>query len=137
MLTALSPGFLSHAKDPQPSKLKSWLRNDLDQLVSLVENLNGASDRSSVRAEIATAAHNLKGLSTTYGFPILARLCRRLQSLAEAPDSGAHNDALIELHALACLACVRDGATGERDEPLLSALLVGLENALLAYDLKR
>ena len=136
MVTSLAPGFLQQPTPDAPPSLQEWLRDDLDRLIRLVEGLGRTDDDEGLKQGIATAAHDLKGLSTTYGFPVLARLCRQLQRLVLEPDPRGNQNELIELYALACLACVHDGATGERGEPLLSALLVGLENALLAYDLK-
>lgn len=124
--------------DPEPlPDLESWLQDDLRRLVASVEALPECGDDANARKRIADAAHDLKGLAATYGYPVFARLCARMQSLAGVPLTRPNQRDLIELHALSCLACLRGGHTGARGEPILSAVLVGLENALLAYDLSR
>ncbi len=117
--------------------LSAWLAEDLNRLVTLSDLPHDAP----TLAALARAAHDVRGLARTYGFPVLARLCATVEALARnaaseimsRPARPLRNE-LIRLHALACLACVREGYTGERAKPLLSALLVGLENARIAVD---
>jgi len=134
MQTPMTTADLFPADEPLP-ELENWLKDDLKRLVASVEALPETGDDPAARRRIADVAHDLKGLAATYGYPVFARLCARMQEMAEVPLSRPNQRELIELHALSCLACLRGGHTGERGEPILSAVLVGLENAMLAYDL--
>lgn len=132
----------SHQTSAQPAldascelpDLRAWLGRDLDRLVALCERLPPVTDASLLRAEAARAAHDIKGLATTYGFPVLARLCQKLEALCRREPWSHTRLPLIKLHAYACLACVREGYTGQQGKPILSAVLVGLETARATLD---
>lgn len=126
------------APDPEPGcelpDLNAWLGRDLDRLVMLCERLPPVFDSMQLRSEAARAAHDIKGLATTYGFPVLAALCHKLEALCRREPWAPVRRPLIQLHAYACLACVREGYTGKSAKPILSAVLVGLETARATLD---
>lgn len=120
-------------EDDMPD-LRAWLARDVDRLVELADRYASDDPSDDNRRAVADAAHDLKGLALTYGFPVLSRVCRTLETLCRRETGTRVLPSLIQLHALACLACVKEGYTGETAQPILSAVLVGLENARLALD---
>jgi hypothetical protein len=105
-----------------------------------VAKLEGA--RQTVRSDGVTAetmeslylrAHDLKGLGTTYGFPLITRiaglLCRLIDDKQKRLDAPMP---LIDAHIDAIKAAVRDDIKAE-DHPVGQALVRELETRIRAF----
>jgi hypothetical protein len=106
----------------------AWLRADVDRLQALrSEAALGGWDE--VRQEaLRTAAHDLKGLGSTYGFPIVTEIAASLCRLIETEggrDLTKRNPHLACAHVDALRAVVRAEVTSD-DHPVGRALLAEL-----------
>lgn len=133
---AIDPAAIAKAE----AALKGLSGNFAQWLNDEVTKLEGA--RQTVRTEGAThenmeslylRAHDLKGLGTTYGFPLITRiaglLCRLIddkQKRLSAPM------ALVDAHIDAIKAAVRDDIKGE-DHPVGQALVRELEKRIREF----
>jgi hypothetical protein len=127
---AIDPAAIAKAE----AALKSLSGNFEQWLNDEIVKLEGA--RQAVRSQGATAetmeslylrAHDLKGLGTTYGYPLITRiaglLCRLIDDKSKrltAPMS------LIDDHIDAIKAAVRENMTAD-DHPIGAALVAELE----------
>jgi hypothetical protein len=88
---------------------------------------------------VACAAHDLKGVGSTYGFPLVtdiaASLCRMVEC-DEGKAAAQTEPGLVCAHVDAVRAVVRQGVTS-RAEPLGKALLEALEARVDALGLPR
>ena len=132
MLLSAAETEISSQNFDEPD-LIDWLRTDIRYLVALATASSDAS-APTIQRDLATVAHDIKGLAATYGFPVLSRVCRTLEELATEASRHPHRLELIRLHALACQALVNEGYTGLTGNPMLSAVLVGLGNARIALE---
>ena len=78
-------------------------------------------------------AHDLKGLGTTYGFPLVSRigglLCRLIEDKTQRMTAPM---ALIDAHILSIKAAVRDGIKSE-EHPVGKILIQELEGRIKAF----
>jgi hypothetical protein len=83
--------------------------------------------------ELYICAHDLKGLGTTYEFPLITRLAGSLCRLIEEPRARlAAPAALIDAHIDAIRASLRDDIRND-DDPTVKALTGGLEESVARY----
>jgi len=120
--------------------LKSLSGNFLEWLGEEVSKLDAA--RAATRTEgmsgqngeaLYICAHDLKGLGTTYEFPLITRLAGSLCRLVEEPSLRLTAPAaLIDAHIDAIRASLRDDIRTD-DDPTVKALVVGLEESVVRY----
>lgn len=95
------------------SQFDQWMQTDLNKLRSSWADALAQDTPENYRA-LFTAAHNIRGVAGSYGYPAISRLCGSLCSLLGSSKPG-DNSALINLHIEACRAAHtsvgRDGAT--------------------------
>jgi len=109
--------------------MQQWIDADMAQLQSLRLAAEAAHwDAASIDA-LMGAAHDLKGLGATYGFPLVTAIAASLCRLTET-DAGkalvTRDPALARAHVDALRAIVRDGIRAP-DHPLGAALRQTLE----------
>ncbi|MBS0386380.1 MAG: Hpt domain-containing protein [Proteobacteria bacterium] len=104
--------------------MQQWINADIVQLQNLrlaAETANWSA--TSVEA-LLCAAHDLKGLGATYGYPLVTQIAASLCRLTET-DSGkaavARDPTLARAHVDALRAVVRDGIRSQ-NHPIGSAL---------------
>ena len=106
-----------------------WLEDDMARIQELrhAADANGWSDQA--QDALHNAAHDLKGLGATYGFPIVtsiaASLCRLIETL-DGKMAARRAPALAHAHVDALRAVVRSGVRNA-DHPVGLALLRELE----------
>lgn len=135
-LGAIDPAAIAKAE----AALKSLSGNFAQWLNDEITKLEGA--RQTVRAEGVTAenmeslylrAHDLKGLGSTYEFPIITRMAGSLCKLIDDPDKRTNAPLfLIDAHIDAIKAIVSDQIKDE-DHPVGVALSVELERKVSAH----
>ncbi len=77
--------------------------------------------------------HDLKGLGTTYGFPLITRIAGSLCKLMDEPDKRHEAPMfLVDAHIDAIRAAVRDNIC-DTDHPVGKILADELEGRVLAY----
>ncbi|MEM6899143.1 MAG: Hpt domain-containing protein [Pseudomonadota bacterium] len=102
----------------------TWLRRDLDRLYSTWEDTQADQDNMS---KFVRAAHDLKGMSGTYGYPSIERLMTSLDTLLTS-QSDATNFALINLHVEACRAAFAQGLRGDASDAVADSVCSALED---------
>lgn len=110
------------------AQFDEWMQAEVTKLANTrdVAKADGWSDAAI--AEIFTCSHDIKGLGTTYKFPIASQLANSLCSLLEAPRDGLDRRSLVHLisaHVDALRAVVRDGVRDD-SHPVARALLTEL-----------
>lgn len=105
----------------------SWLDDELQRIEGAWEKGRKLDDRENQLNELYGYSHDLKGLATTYGYPLITRyaasLCRLIAtetSRAVAPAS------LIDAHVKACRTAMRQQIKTS-DHPVGVALAEELE----------
>jgi len=116
-------GEISSAMQSLASGMGDWLKSDMDRL-NEARNAFLADQRSHDRIkDLHRAAHDLKGLGVTYGYPIVSAiadtLCKSINAMIERGDLpedlvNAHVDALRAVVNLE----LRDATSGPADELL-------------------
>ena len=72
-------------------------------------NARSLTDRETQLSEVFGASHDLKGLATTYGYPLITRYADSLCKLLATEESRAIAPVqLIEAHIHACRIAMRD-----------------------------
>lgn len=104
-----------------------WLNDEITRVEQAWSDGKNLSNREEQLTAVYGASHDLKGLATTYGYPLITRyansLCRLLAtdtSRKVAPGS------LIEAHVYACRTAMRQSIKAP-DHPVGVALAVELE----------
>jgi hypothetical protein len=134
-LGALDPAAIARAE----AALKSLSGNFLQWLNDEIVKLEAARD--AIRSEGATPqglealymrAHDLKGLGTTYGFPLITRMSASLCLLLDSAEKRARAPIdLVEGHVEAIRTAARDDIKTD-DHPVGRALIERLEAEVAA-----
>jgi hypothetical protein len=129
-LTALDPSAIAKAE----AALKSLSGNFVQWLNDEVTKLEAA--RQVIRTEglspqnleaLYLRAHDLKGLGTTYGYPLITRIAASLCVLTDDAEKRTHAPiALVDAHIDAIRAAVRDDIKTD-DHPIGQVLVQELE----------
>ena len=119
------------ATSPQPAsvaqKQQGWMRRDLTRLTNAWSDLRIDNDDQAKLKNLRIAAHNLKGMGTTYGYSAISRLCKSLDRLLN-DDAWRDNAELIDLHISACNAAAQsEPKTDEDIDPVSSSVCDALE----------
>jgi len=108
---------------------EGWLNADIATLQSARIAADRAGWNDAALDALWRTAHNLKGMGSTYGYPIVTRiaasLCRLIESQAGKSAARA-NPNLIDAHVDGLRAAVRDRIASDH-HPLARALVQALE----------
>lgn len=110
------------------SQFDSWLMDEIKKL----EDVQATIKAEGMTAENAEAlfyrAHDLKGLGTTYGYPLITRIAGSLCKMIDDEEKRATAPrVLVDAHLDAIRAIVRDQIKAE-DHPMGKILAVTLED---------
>src|ERR1700761_7888794 len=132
---ALNPGAVAKAEAALKSlsnQFAQWMQDELNKLEPARTAVKTQGMNAATGAQLYTHAHDLKGLGTTYEFPIVTRiagsLCKLIEEPAERATAPMH---LVDGHIDAIKACVRDGIK-TADHPMGKALAEALEQQVKA-----
>jgi chemotaxis protein histidine kinase CheA len=105
------------------SQFGDWLNEELAKLEAKHKTAIAPGASADAMEDFYRTAHDLKGLGTTYGYPIVSQFAGSLCKLIDSPDARArasHN--LLTAHVGAIIAAVRQKVT-DSNHPIGAALL--------------
>lgn len=109
--------------------MQEWLNADMERLQGARAEAESANWSFSALAKLCGVAHDIKGLGTTYGYPLATQIGASLCRLIETESGKAlaqHDPTLVMAHVDALRAAVRDQVTTDQ-HPVGRALLLALE----------
>jgi hypothetical protein len=116
------------AMEAMSDQFGGWL---LEELGKLEATHKATTQPGAGEAELGTfyrCAHDLKGLGTTYGYPIISEFADSLCQLLDSPEARAHAPkAVLDGHVKAIVASVNQKIT-TNDHPVGRALLTELRD---------
>jgi Hpt domain len=109
---ALNPGAVAKAEaalKSLSSQFSQWLQDELSKLEAALAAVHAEGMNAETGAKLYTHAHDLKGLGTTYEYPIVTRIAGSLCKLIEDPAKRLSAPMqLVDAHVTAIRASVRD-----------------------------
>jgi hypothetical protein len=115
------------------SQYGAWMQEELDKLDRARSAVAADGLSEEAAAALNARAHDLKGLGTTYGFPLVSRLAASLGRLLEDDERRTAAPLfLVDAHLNAIKAAVRDEVR-DCDHPVGRTLVFELEGLVKAY----
>jgi hypothetical protein len=115
------------------SQFAKWLQDELEKLdaARAAVHIHGLTKETA--DQLYTHAHDLKGLGTTYEFPIITRMAGSLCKLMETSEARRNAPlALVDAHINAIKAAVRDDIRDDQN-PTGRVVAEELERKVAAY----
>jgi hypothetical protein len=110
-----------------------WLNDELTKLEAARQTVRTAGVTTESMESLYLRAHDLKGLGTTYGFPLVTRIAGLLCRLIDDKDKRLSAPmSLVDAHIDAIKAAVRDDIKDE-GHPVGKALVQELESRVKEY----
>lgn len=115
------------------SQFGDWLNDELAKLEASHKAVLSTGLAEKELEEFYRRAHDLKGLGTTYGFPIVSQFAASLCKLIDSPEGRAKAPSqILDAHVAAIGAAVRQKITTS-DHPIGKALLGELMSQVARY----
>ncbi len=109
-----------------------WLGEEVTKLEAYMVEVRKTGLAGAMGEMLFTTAHDLRGLGTTYEFPIITRMAGSLSKLIDTEDKRASAPVpLIEAHVGAIRAAIVQNIRDERD-PIGKALAEELESQVVS-----
>ncbi len=132
---ALNPGAVAKAEAALKSlsgQFSQWLQDELGKLEAARGAIRAQGLNAETGSRLYTHAHDLKGLGTTYEFPIVTRMAGSLCKLIEDPAKRMSAPmGLVDAHIDAIRAAVRDGIK-DASHPMGKVICEELERQVAA-----
>jgi len=132
---ALNPGAVAKAEAALKSlsgQFSQWLQDELSKLEAARAAIRAEGLNAETGSRLYTHAHDLKGLGTTYEFPIVTRMAGSLCKLIEDPAKRMSAPmSLVDAHIDAIRASVRDGIK-DASHPMGKVICEELERQVAA-----
>ena len=110
-----------------------WLQDEIDKLDAARADIAAQGMNTETAEALYLRAHDLKGLGTTYEFPLVTRIARSLCQLLDQPQSrGEAPLFLADAHIHAIKAAVRDNIR-DASHPIGKILVEELEGRVKAH----
>ncbi|GBF57074.1 hypothetical protein PbB2_00733 [Candidatus Phycosocius bacilliformis] len=110
-----------------------WLNDELTKLEAAYSVVKQAGSGEHELEEFYRRAHDLKGLGTTYGFPIVSQFAASLCKLIDSPEGRAKAPRqILDAHVGAIVAAVRQNIK-DSEHPIGRALLTELQTQVNRY----
>tara|TARA_R110000787_G_scaffold47716_12_gene115618 strand:+ start:1029 stop:1589 length:561 start_codon:yes stop_codon:yes gene_type:complete len=119
------------AVDSLSEQFDAWMSADLDKLIAAWAAANSPDATPEEYRAVFMAAHNIRGVAGSYGYPAISRLCGSLSTLLSDTHPG-ENSALINLHVEACRAAFVGVGKGDSSELVADAVCDALEQTVAA-----
>jgi HPt (histidine-containing phosphotransfer) domain-containing protein len=104
-----------------------WLDEELEKLEAAHSAVSAKDSGEFELEEFYRRAHDLKGLGTTYGFPIVSQFAASLCKLLDSQEARARAPRMVfDGHVAAIIASVRQNITTS-EHPMGAALLIELQ----------
>lgn len=111
-LSALDPAAIAKAEAALKSlsgNFAQWLQDEITKLETARQAIRTDGMTPATVESLYLRAHDLKGLGTTYGFPLITRIAASLCVLTDDAEKRTHAPmALVDAHIDAIRAAVRD-----------------------------
>jgi chemotaxis protein histidine kinase CheA len=109
------------------SQFSGWLDEELEKLEAAHKVICSPNSGEFELEEFYRRAHDLKGLGTTYGYPIVSQFAGSLCKLLDSPEARLKAPRqVLDGHVAAIIASVRQKITTS-DHPMGKALLIELQ----------
>lgn len=119
------------AVDSLSEQFEAWMSADLDNLIASWNAANVPDATPEEYRAVFMAAHNIRGVAASYGYPAISRLCGSLSTLLSDTHPG-ENSALINLHVEACRAAFIGVGRGDGSDSVADAVCDALEQTVAA-----
>ncbi|MCC5996964.1 MAG: Hpt domain-containing protein [Oceanicaulis sp.] len=120
------------ALDGLRKNFNDWLGEEVAKLEALMRTAKEQGLEGETGEALFTCAHDLRGLGSTYEFPIITRLAASLSKLIETGEQRAAAPvSLVEAHVGAIRAAILQNVRDDRD-PVGKALAEELETRVTA-----
>ena len=107
-----------------------WLQDEITKLEAARAEVHANGLTPQTSEVLYMRAHDLKGLGTTYEFPLISRIAASLCRLIDEPSSRDKAPLyLVDAHINAIKACVRDNIK-DADHPVGQVLVTELERSV-------
>lgn len=134
-LGAIDPSAIAKAEAALKSlsgNFAQWLSDEITKLDAARQRVRDEGVNAETMETLYLRAHDLKGLGTTYEFPLITRVGGSLCRLIDDKDKRLAADlALVDAHIDAIKTAVREGIKTE-DQPAGRQLLEDLERKVAA-----
>lgn len=114
------------AFDDLSEQFQNWMVGDLDRLYQAWAATSTPKAIAEDYRKLFTAAHDIRGVAISYGFPAISRLCGSLCTLLSVTKPG-ENGALINLHVDACRAAYTTNHRSGKVDKMAYAVCDALE----------
>jgi chemotaxis protein histidine kinase CheA len=115
------------AVDDLRQNFKAWLEEEVAKLEALMRTARTQGLEGETGEALFTSAHDLRGLGSTYEFPIITRIAASLSKLIETAEQRAAAPlALVDAHVGAIRAAILQNVRDDTD-PIGKALAEELE----------
>ena len=109
------------------SQFETWLMDEVRKLEEVQARIKAEGLNPENSEQLFFSAHDLKGLGTTYGYPLITRIAGSLCKMIDDADKRTVSPRLlVDAHLDAIRACVRDQIK-EDSHPIGKALSETLE----------
>ncbi len=116
------------------SNFDQWMQDELTKLDAARERVRNEGYNAETAETLYFRAHDLKGLGSTYGYPLVTRIAASLCRLTDDPVNRLKAPLfLIDAHIDAIKAAVRGGVRDD-DHPTAKVLLDELEKHVKEYE---
>ena len=110
-----------------------WLDEEIGRVETAWDQGKDMSDREAKLVAVYGASHDLKGLATTYGYPLITRYANSLCKLLGSESARAKAPVqLIDAHVQACRTAMRQNIK-DPDHPIGLALAKELESQMSEF----
>jgi chemotaxis protein histidine kinase CheA len=110
-----------------------WLEEEMVKLEAAHKLVNTPGSGEKELEEFYRRAHDLKGLGTTYGYPIVSQFAASLCKLVDSPEGRSRAPKqILDAHVASIVAAVRQKVT-ESSHPIGKALLNELTSQVAKY----
>lgn len=100
-------GKLEQAMKSLEGEMGDWIKDDMERLIKAHRHFLRDSNASTNVADLHRAAHDLRGLGSTYGYPIVTVIADNLcKAMEVTKDQGGAPEDLIKAHIDALRAVV-------------------------------
>lgn len=115
------------------SNFENWLEEEVQRLEAAYRVLSRATDRPFALSAVFERSHDLKGLGTTYEYPLITRLAGSLCKMLETENHRRNAPmSLVDAHVNAIRAIVRDSIKTDT-HPIGKALSDELDRQVSAF----
>ncbi|PWE16602.1 Hpt domain-containing protein [Marinicauda salina] len=105
------------ALDELRHEFRGWLEEEVEKLEAAMAKVRSEGLAGEAGEELFNVAHDLRGLGTTYEFPIVTRICASLAKLIETEEKrAAAPKKLVDAHVGAVRAALLQNVRDECDE---------------------